>query len=69
MWAPESLKPGSNCGQGGVQPTENTDNPFDVAGDGLSGQATAMITLDTAGDYPYFFDFHPGTMNGVVYVQ
>ena len=31
--------------------------------------ATASVTFDTAGDYPYFCTIHTTTMLGVVYVQ
>lgn len=50
---------------GGVSPTD--DDNF-ISQTDQSG-ATATVTFDTAGDYPYFCTSHPVGMSGVVYVE
>jgi hypothetical protein len=50
---------------GGVSPT----NAMDLISNSDQTGATASVTFDTAGDYPYFCNVHTVTMQGVVYVQ
>ncbi len=55
---------------GGVAPTPDAASPISdntVVEDGATD--FVEITLDTAGDYPYFCQNHPTNMLGVIYVQ
>lgn len=53
---------------GGVTPTRDEASPISVI-DATSGTMDAVVTLDTAGTYPYFCEIHLGTMEGVIYVE
>jgi len=54
--------------RGGVSPTPDAANPVEIAGPG-AGMTPVSVTLDTAGDYPYFCGIHLSSMAGVIYVR
>lgn len=52
--------------KGGESPDIDDASPITAAD---QTGAAASVTFDTAGDFPYFCNFHFGSMQGVIYVE